>query len=243
MPRIIDAFAQYFDGEGDPLIEGYLKFTVSGTNATDKDTFYDVNETVANANPLPLDSEGRAPNVFGSGQYRVTLYDTDLQQIAQFDPVPGFSDTQLNWTEWTGLSSYPLYYIVLADNGLYYRSRIADNEGNEPSVSPDEWERFYLGVYGWDIQTAPYTTLGWNEEYIEFDLTSAAGTLTIKTAPTDGMVVGVHDQKGQFGNNNLTITDTDGNSIGNAAEDFICNIRNQTTILSFDASESNWRVY
>lgn len=243
MARVINAFEQFFDGEGVPLVEGYLKFTASGTNATNKDTFADVDETIANANPAPLDSEGRAPNIFGTGQYRATLFDYDGQQVDQFDPVPGLSDTNLNWSEWVASKSYPINIIVLADNGLYYKSLENDNENNNPVTSPTSWGRFYLGVYGWEPQSAPYTTLGWYEEYIELDLTAGAGTLTLKTAPVDGMVVGIHDQKGVFNTNNLTITDTDGNAIGNDSNDFVCDLNNLTIVLSYDATESNWRVY
>jgi hypothetical protein len=39
MSRIIDAFTQFFDDDGDPLIDGWLAFKKSGTNNTDKDTF------------------------------------------------------------------------------------------------------------------------------------------------------------------------------------------------------------
>ncbi|GAH01982.1 unnamed protein product, partial [marine sediment metagenome] len=41
MPRVIDAFAQFFDDNGDPLVNGFLAFKESGTNNTDKDTFAD----------------------------------------------------------------------------------------------------------------------------------------------------------------------------------------------------------
>ena len=77
MARIIEPFEQFFDGEGDPLTNGWLKFTETGTNLTDRDTFADVNLTIANTNPLQLDSEGRCPNVFGTGLYRVTLFQDD----------------------------------------------------------------------------------------------------------------------------------------------------------------------
>ena len=89
MARIIPAFFQFFDDNGDPLVDGFLKFVESGTNNTDKDTFADINETIANANPVPLDAAGRCPNVFGSGAYNVISYTSAMVQIQQFDPVSG----------------------------------------------------------------------------------------------------------------------------------------------------------
>ena len=67
MARVIDPFSQFFDDNGDPLVNGFLKFVESGTNNTDKDTFADINETIANANPVPLTGAGRVHNVFGTG--------------------------------------------------------------------------------------------------------------------------------------------------------------------------------
>lgn len=140
MSRIIEAFEQFFDGEGNPLIDGFLKFTVSGTNATDKDTFADSAQKIANTNPVPLDSEGRCPNVFGSGSYRITLYTSDLQQIDQKDPVGGSVGTAA-FDSWNGETSYVIRQIVEADDTFYYRSTIENNQGNTPSVSSISWEK------------------------------------------------------------------------------------------------------
>lgn len=93
MSRVIDAFTQFFDGSGDPLISGWIEFLVSGTNDVKKDTYANSALSILNANPLRLDAEGRCPNVFGSGSYRVVLYEHDDatgdpgSQIASFDPV------------------------------------------------------------------------------------------------------------------------------------------------------------
>lgn len=142
MPRIIAAFTQFFDGEGSPLISGKLKFTVSGTNATDKSTFADVTETIANTNPVLLDSEGRAPSIFGTGSYRATLFTSDDQQIAQFDPVPGGLTSAGDFGSWGGAAIYSIGNIVTGDDGVYYRSITNNNEGNNPDggASPASWE-------------------------------------------------------------------------------------------------------
>jgi hypothetical protein len=94
MGRVIQAFAQYFDDDGDPLINGWLKFLESGSNNTLKNTYYDQNLQVVNENPLQLDAAGRCPNVFGTGNYRVISYTKNFEdeddvgeQIQVFDPV------------------------------------------------------------------------------------------------------------------------------------------------------------
>lgn len=187
MPRVINAFEQYFDGEGSPLVEGYIKFTVSGTNATDKDTFADNSETIPNANPVPLDAEGRAPSIFGTGQYRATLFDSDGQQIAQFDPVPSLSTASLNWTEWISIAAYDMYAIVLANDGYYYRSLINNNISNNPITSAVSWEKIGL-VNFWN----PLTTYGLNERVLSgsYEYVSLTGTNFANTPETSYLAWG-----------------------------------------------------
>ena len=152
MSRIISAFKQFFDDAGDPLVNGWLKFTISGTNNTDKDTFADVSEDIANANPLQLDAAGRCPNVFGSGSYRVTSFidDTVLhqpgQQIQQFDPVGGsFGDAAFD--DWNAESIYSSGDIVTASDDLYYRSLSNNNQGNDPTIDDTTWEQIEFVEY------------------------------------------------------------------------------------------------
>jgi hypothetical protein len=142
MARILEAFKQFFDGNGDPLASGSLKFTVSGTNATDKDTFADTDETIPNTNPVILDAEGRVPNVFGTGSYRVTLLDSEGVQISQKDPVPG-TGIFSQWGDWEATVSYSEGQIV-ASGSVIFRSLSNNNENNEPSISPIYWESVIL---------------------------------------------------------------------------------------------------
>lgn len=155
MPRVIPAFSQFFDGAGNPLIDGWLRFLVSGTTSTDKNTYMDLSETLPNTNPVQLDAEGRCPNIFGTGSYRVISYTNDevLQtpavQIQQFDPVPGGLTSAGDWAIWTGTAVYEEGDIVKGDDGLYYISIISPNEGQNPSegVSPIYWQRFDFVYY------------------------------------------------------------------------------------------------
>jgi len=103
MPRVIPAFKQFFAFNSvtsvlEPLVNGWLQFYATQTTSTPKDTYSDLLETIPNPNPLQLDSEGRCPNVFGTGGYKVVYYSNDPindvpdVQIASFDPVPGNTD-------------------------------------------------------------------------------------------------------------------------------------------------------
>lgn len=148
MSRVIAAFSQFFDGEGEPLANGFLRFLERDTNNTNKNTYADADQTIPNANPLQLDAEGRCPNAFGQGIYRVDLYTynpvTGLpgELIQSFDPV--FAEyTSIgasgNFAEWDSGVIYAVGQIVIR-NGLYYRSIDAGNIGNDPETAPDHWE-------------------------------------------------------------------------------------------------------
>lgn len=161
MARVISAFSQFFDGNGDPLVNGWLHFLVSGTNNTDKNTYCDVSETIPNTNPVQLDAEGRCPNVFGTGSYRVVSYtndpvlDSPNVQIQQFDPVPGLTDSGSNWTDWIASRVYAIGSIVIADDGLYYKSLIANNTNVNPDggANPESWLQVGF-LYAWNEYAA-----------------------------------------------------------------------------------------
>ena len=156
MPRVIDAFAQFFDDNGNPLVNGFIAFKESGTNNTDKDTFADINETIANANPVPLDGAGRCPNVFGTGTYNAISYEEDVnnpgnpgQQIQQFDPV-NIAEIEGQFSDWSSATTYSIGDLVIASDGNYYRSLVNNNENQDPTVSAGQWEEIkFIGI--WNI--------------------------------------------------------------------------------------------
>lgn len=151
MARLIEAFSQFFDDNGDPLVNGLLKFVESGTNNTDKDTFADINETIANTNPVELDGDGRCPNIFGSGSYNVILYTSAMVQIQQFDPVGG-DVSGVAFTDWDAITIYSEGAIVTGSDGLYYKSLSNGNEAQDPTTSADQWEEIrFMGVYNLNI--------------------------------------------------------------------------------------------
>jgi len=152
MGRVIEAFAQFLDGAGDPLAYGWLSFLESGTNNTNKNTFADSVFQIVNANPLRLDGEGRCPDVFGTGDYRVVSFENDPndettpgEQVQLFDPVTAQGTLTTggaggSFDEWNPLTTYALGDIVTY-NQNYYRSLIADNTGNNPAVETSLWEQ------------------------------------------------------------------------------------------------------
>lgn len=131
MARIINPFEQFFDSNGEPLVNGLLDFFQSGSSTIRKDTFADAGETIANANPVVLNGDGRAPNVFGSGTYRVIVRDSSGSQIQQRDPVGG-SQTSLFGSDWVSTIIYSISDVV-RDEDIYWTSVVNDNIGNKPS--------------------------------------------------------------------------------------------------------------
>ncbi|HJP68644.1 MAG TPA: hypothetical protein VJ846_07060 [Sphingomicrobium sp.] len=65
---------QFFDANGDPLAGGTVTFYIPGTT-TPKDTWQNSGQSILNANPVTLDSAGRAI-IYGSGAYRQVVKDS-----------------------------------------------------------------------------------------------------------------------------------------------------------------------
>jgi len=57
MARLIDAFEQFFDSAGNPLVSGLVDFFEAGSASIRKDTFSDSAEKTKNANPVVLNGE------------------------------------------------------------------------------------------------------------------------------------------------------------------------------------------
>lgn len=85
--RFFSPSEQFANSAGVPYAGGSLQFYASGT-ATPLNTYSDQALTIPNANPVPLDSAGRAGNVFLSNlAYKVVLSDASSNQIYTADPV------------------------------------------------------------------------------------------------------------------------------------------------------------
>lgn len=82
-------FIQFFDDAGDPLAGGKLYSYEAGTT-TPKATYTTAAGSTPNANPVVLDSAGRA-TVFLDGSYKFILTDADDNTIEETDNVTAFS--------------------------------------------------------------------------------------------------------------------------------------------------------
>ncbi len=157
MARFGNIGKQYFDDSGDPLISGKLYFYESGTTKF-KDTFADVNLAKANKNPVILSAAGRQPNIFFNGSARVILTASDDVQIEERDPE-GATLTG-NFDDWNSLTIYNTGDIVVASDNRYYRSFVDNNQGNEPSESPQFWEEVeFIRVWNVSVTYAANATV------------------------------------------------------------------------------------
>jgi len=133
-------FDQYLDNAGDPLAEGKLYFYESGTT-TPKTTYADINNSIPNTNPVLLSAAGRQPNIFFDGVAKVILTDNDDVQIAVRDPA-GETGTDFG-DEWVATKIYNAVDVVLGSDGIYYRSLINGNQGNNPVTTTGSWTLLY----------------------------------------------------------------------------------------------------
>ena len=137
MARFGSLGEQYFDNAGDPLISGKIYFKESGTD-TDKDTFADVNLSIANTNPVILSGAGRQPNIFFSGSARAILTDSDDVQIEERDPLGGEAEEGV-FSPWNSITIYNIPDIVVGSNGLFYLSLTDGNQNNDPASDLVNW--------------------------------------------------------------------------------------------------------
>lgn len=84
-------FVQFFDDNGDPLSGGKLYTYAAGTT-TPKATYTTAAGSVSNANPVVLDSYGRAV-LFIDGSYRFDLYTSSDALVRSTDNVTSFTAT------------------------------------------------------------------------------------------------------------------------------------------------------
>ena len=85
--RFVSPEQQFLDNTGTPYAGGFLYFYASGTS-TPLNTYNNQALTIANTNPVQLDSAGLAGSVFLSNlAYKVVLQDANINQICTMDPV------------------------------------------------------------------------------------------------------------------------------------------------------------
>jgi len=133
-------FDQYLANDGNPLVSGRLYFFETGTT-TPKTTYADINNSIANTNPVILTASGRQPNVFFEGVAKAILTDSADVQIAVQDPV-GETGTDFG-NEWIATRIYSALDVVRGSDGIYYRSLVNANQNNNPVSTSGSWALLY----------------------------------------------------------------------------------------------------
>ena len=112
MPRIYTPGRQHFDRNGNPLSNGQL-YTRETDGVTDKAVYPTEADATAGtnalANPVVLDSEGREPEMWGSGDYWMNLEDENSVQIDTWPKSPVSVDATINTPD--------LFYGLTLSNG------------------------------------------------------------------------------------------------------------------------------
>src|SRR6266851_2367396 len=134
---------QFGDNLNAALAGGQLFFYASGTS-TPQNTFSDSGLTVANPNPVILDSAGRAGNIFlGANAYKVVLQDTNNNQIWTADPVsnPPSAPIYVGGTTTGTANSHvlattaPSGYVRAAGNIIIFKAGFTNSSGMTLNVS------------------------------------------------------------------------------------------------------------
>lgn len=86
---LIHPYQEFFDDNGNPLSGGKV-YTYQAGTTTPKATFTDNTETVQAANPVILDSAGRA-TMWGAGTYKFAVYDANDVLIHTTDNVATYT--------------------------------------------------------------------------------------------------------------------------------------------------------
>lgn len=157
-------FAQFSDNNGLPLAAGTITFYAAG-GSTPQDTYTSMDGTVINANPLTLDSAGRATIFLGPNPYDIILKNSAGSTISTYSSISttgGGGGASLQTTSTLAtlrlLSSGSSDYVLLGGNtavgdaGSYFyywssTSAVADDGVNvvRPSSNPatGRWIRLF----------------------------------------------------------------------------------------------------
>lgn len=230
MSRFVNPRPQFFDGSGDPIPGGKLFIYDSGTT-TLKTSYVDVNQSVANTNPIILDADGRVPSIFFDGSARVVLRDADDVLIWDIDPVGG-SNLTGPFSEWSPEITYDLGDIVVTSNGDLYRSLQAANADNEPSTSPTFWEELeFISIWNANVTYSINATVKASNGLFYRSLVNGnlgnnpPSSSTEWGAPVDTFVLGLPDGG--------TITGTDSVAVNNK---YLCDFTSTSYTITLPAA-------
>jgi hypothetical protein len=149
MTRFANPVPKYTDASGNFMPYGLLYFYDSGTNS-DKTTFADVNETIANTQPLLLNGDGSVPNCFYSGSAKVVLITNagtaaaPINGTQQWERDPVTSDAVgAIGQAWDSQAIYNINSVAILDD-IFYVSITNANQNNNPSTTATAWTRWDL---------------------------------------------------------------------------------------------------
>ena len=122
-------FVQFFDNDGAPLNGGKL-YTYEAGTTTPKDTYTTAAGSTPNANPVVLDSAGRAV-VFLTGSYKFRLETSSGTLVKETDNVTAFTtqdatvdDITANFTEDTIATDDSIIFSDVSDSGNTKRDTV-----------------------------------------------------------------------------------------------------------------------
>jgi len=191
---------QFFDNNGNPLSLGKVYTYIAGTN-TPKATFTNESGLVQNANPIQLDSAGRA-SIWITGSYRIVVEDaggsliTDDDNITSFNTIEDAANSYFQSFSGTGaqtvftlsqdLGTDENAIMVFVDNGgssaitntPFFQSLTASGGQTVYTLSQD------LGTDENAIMVFSNTTTKGYEPLKPTQFTTSGTTLTLTAAPT-----------------------------------------------------------
>jgi hypothetical protein len=135
------AGAQFFDNNGIPLVGGLLYTYAAGTT-TQTATYTTSSGSVANSNPIVLDSAGRVPNeiwLINGSTYKFILQTSAAVQIGSWDNIPGSNDYSALLTTLSGSTG---------------SSNIGYTEGNSSAIATTVQAKLRQNISVFDFMTS-----------------------------------------------------------------------------------------
>lgn len=191
---------QFFDNNGDPLASGRLYTYAAGTS-TPLATYSDVNLSVANANPIVLDSAGRATVFLSGASYKFELKTSADVTVWTQDNITSVAPYNVNLdvtgTAGENLAAGDLVYLsdgsASLTPGRWYKT---DADLTYASTRATEWGMVPVAITSGNSGTirvaGRVTGLSSLNAGSDYYASGTAGTITA-TAPTNALLIGRAD--------------------------------------------------
>ena len=151
MSRYINSVPQILDGNGKPIV-GAKKFFFTQDTVIKKTIYSDSALTIAAANPVISDADGRFPDTFLNGLYKEEQQDNsgtatgyDGVTLWTRDPVGEIAEGPFQ--AWDTSITYNIPDIVQGSDNEYYRSIVDSNTGSDPILALGNWEKLNIGRF------------------------------------------------------------------------------------------------